>query len=40
MGSTLRRLRKQFPLPTVALEVFSIVLGVLLSGASTPISKT
>jgi hypothetical protein len=31
MGSTLRRLRKQFPLGTLALEVFSIVLGVLLA---------
>ena len=31
MGSTLRRFRKKFPLGTLALEVFSIVLGVLLA---------
>lgn len=31
MGSTLRRLREKFPLGTLALEVFSIVLGVLLA---------
>ncbi len=31
MGSTLRRLRERFPLGTLALEVFSIVLGVLLA---------
>lgn len=31
MGSTLRRLRKKFPLGTLALEVFSIVLGVMLA---------
>lgn len=31
MGSTLRRLREKFPLGTLALEVFSIVLGVMLA---------
>jgi hypothetical protein len=31
MGPTLRRLREKFPLGTLALEVFSIVLGVLLA---------
>lgn len=31
MGSTLRRFREKFPFGTLALEVFSIVLGVLLA---------
>jgi len=31
MGFALRRLREEFPLATLALEVFSIVLGVLLA---------
>jgi len=31
MGSTLRRFREKFPLGTLALEVFSIVLGVMLA---------